>query len=81
MIGVCELATNRAIRSMAGKYEWVIGQRASFTPAGAEGEDTITGEIVDVRNDSPWPEEDHYRIVIDAGDKVYDVAKERVSLE
>lgn len=68
---------------MGRDYEWAIGLQASFLPMSADGDpgERISGKIIEVRDDSPWPDEEHCRIVIDAGAKVYDVAKERVDLE
>jgi len=67
---------------MADKYDWVIGRRVSFLPLEAETEaDRITGTVVEIRDDSPWPDEEHYRIVIEGPDREYDVAKERVQIE
>ena len=68
---------------MSGEYDWAIGLTASFCPIATDGEpgDRVVGKIIEVRDDSPWPDEEHCRIVIDTGSNVYDVAKERVDLE
>lgn len=68
---------------MTEDYEWVIGLQASFQPVTTDGEsaERIIGEIIEIRDDSPWPDETHYRFVIDTGSRQYDVAKERVDLE
>lgn len=67
---------------MTDKYEWVIGRQVTFQPVGADEEtDRITGTVLDIRDDSPWPAEEHYRVVIEGAEKTYDVAKERVQLK
>jgi hypothetical protein len=68
---------------VSGDYDWAIGLKASFRPLVTDGESTerVVGKIIEVRDDSPWPDEEHCRIVIDTGSEIYDVAKERVNLE
>lgn len=68
---------------MSGEYDWAIGMPASFeriTPD-EDTPDRIVGKIIEVRDDSPWPDEEHCRIVLETSSGVYDVAKERVTLE
>lgn len=74
---------NRGAFDVSRDYEWAIGMQASFLPVSANGDPSkrISGKIIEVRDDSPWDDEEHCRIVIDAGTKIFDVAKERVELE
>lgn len=67
---------------MDDKYEWVIGRQVSFLPIEAESDsERVTGTVLEVRDDSPWPDEEQYRMVIDGPERIYDVAKNRVELE
>lgn len=67
---------------MVDDYEWALGLQASFQPVGADDdEERIIGKIIEIRDDSPWPDEEHCRVVLDAGDQKYDVAKHRIDLE
>lgn len=71
------------MRPVTDQYEWILGLRASYQPVSVDGQarERVTGVIVEVRDDSPWPDEEHCRIVIDADGRLHDVAKERVDLE
>lgn len=68
---------------VSDEYEWAIGLQASFEPLHPKEEtpERIVGKIIEVRDDSPWADEEHCRIVLECADGVYDVAKERVKLE
>lgn len=68
---------------MTGEYDWAIGLAASFERSTPEddGPERLVGKIIEVRDDSPWEDEEHCRIVLETPSGVYDVAKERVKLE
>lgn len=61
-------------------YGWLLGSRAAYEPVESPGE-PVAGEIVEVRDDDPTPRGESVRVVLDTGERLVDVGKDRVSLQ
>jgi hypothetical protein len=67
-------------RGGSGDYGWLLGSRAAYAPV--ESPDApVSGEIVEVRDDDPSPGRESVRVVLDTGERLVDVGKDRVSLQ
>jgi hypothetical protein len=67
-------------RGGSDEYGWLLGSRAAYAPV--ESPDApVAGEIVEVRDDDPSPGRESVRVVLDTGERLVDVGKDRVSLQ
>lgn len=67
-------------RGGSDEYAWLVGSRAAYAPV-ASPDEPVAGEIVEVRDDDPSPGGESVRVVLDTGERLVDVAKDRVRLQ